>query len=182
VKISFKYNISNVISILLKSIEGDLYRCGANDILMRCITQEEGHELLTEVHGCECGNHASSFMLVGKFCQHDFYCPTAIQDAIELVKTCRAYQFHAEQIYTSAQTLQMIPSSWPFAVLGLDILGPFPRAIGGYRYLYVAIEKFTKWLEVTPVVKINTQYVVKFIKSIVCRFGVPNRIITDNEP
>jgi transposase InsO family protein len=63
---------------------------------------------------------------------------------------------------------------------GLDILGPFPWAVGGYRYLYVTIDKFTKWLEATPVVKINKQSVVKFIKSIVCRFRVLNRIITDN--
>jgi transposase InsO family protein len=39
---------------------------------------------------------------------------------------------------------------------------------------------FTKWPEATPVVKINKQSIVKFIKSIICRFGVPNRIITDN--
>ena len=32
-------------------VEGDLYRRGANDILMRCITQEEGRELLAEIHG-----------------------------------------------------------------------------------------------------------------------------------
>jgi transposase InsO family protein len=74
----------------------------------------------------------------------------------------------------------MIPPSWPFTVWGLDILGPFLRAVGGYRYLYVAIDKFTKWSEATPMVKINKQYAVKFIKSIVCRFGVPNRIITNN--
>jgi transposase InsO family protein len=59
-------------------------------------------------------------------------------------------------------------------------MGLFPRAVGGYRFLYVAIDKFTKWLEATPVVKINKQSTVKFIKSIICRFGVPNRIITDN--
>jgi hypothetical protein len=41
-------------------VEGDLYRHGANDILMRCITQEEGRELLTEIHGGECGSHSSS--------------------------------------------------------------------------------------------------------------------------
>jgi transposase InsO family protein len=64
--------------------------------------------------------------------------------------------------------------------VGLDIVGPFPRAVGGYRFLYVAIGKFTKWPEATPVVKINMQSVVKFIKSIICRFGVPNQIITDN--
>jgi hypothetical protein len=46
----------------------------------------------------------------------------------------------------------MIPPSWPFAVWGVDILGPFPRAVGGYRYLFVTIDKFTKWPEATPVV------------------------------
>jgi hypothetical protein len=50
-------------------------------------------------------------------------------------------------------------------------LGLFPRAIGGFQYLYIAINKFTKWPEATHVVKINMQFVVKFIKSIVCRFG-----------
>jgi transposase InsO family protein len=64
--------------------------------------------------------------------------------------------------------------------VGLDIMGPFPHTVGGYRFLYVAIDKFTKWPEATSVVKINKQSAVKFIKSIICRFGVPNRIITDN--
>jgi hypothetical protein len=59
-------------------VEGDLYRRGANDILMRCITQEEGHELLTEIHGGECGSHSSSHTLVGKAFRHGFYWPTAL--------------------------------------------------------------------------------------------------------
>jgi transposase InsO family protein len=74
----------------------------------------------------------------------------------------------------------MIHPSWPFAVWGLDIVGPFPRANGGYQFLYVAIDKFTKWPKATPVVKINKQSTVKFIKSIICRFRVPNMIIIDN--
>jgi hypothetical protein len=68
-----------------------------------------------------------------------------------MVKRCEACQFHAKQIHQPAQELQTIPLTWPFAVWGLDILGPFPRAQGGYRYLYVAIDKFTKWVEVEPV-------------------------------
>jgi hypothetical protein len=63
----------------------------------------------------------------------------------------------------------------------VDILGPFPRVVGGYRYLFVAIDKFTKWPEATPVVNITQGAAVAFLKSIVCRFGVPSRIITDNE-
>jgi hypothetical protein len=39
--------------------------------------------------------------------------------------------------------------------MGVDILVPFPRAIGGYRFLFVAIDKFTKWPEATPVVNIT---------------------------
>jgi hypothetical protein len=161
-------------------VEGDLYRCGANDILMQCITKEEGRELLAEIHGGECGNHLSSRTLVGKAFWHSFYWPTALQDAAELVKSCKACQFHAKQIHTSAQALQMIPPSWPFAVWGVDILGPFPRAVGGYRFLFVAINKFTKWPEATPVVSITQGAAVAFLKSIICRFGVPSRIITDN--
>jgi hypothetical protein len=53
-------------------VEGHLYRRGANGILMQCITREEGCELLTEVHGGECGNHTTSRMLVGKAFQHGF--------------------------------------------------------------------------------------------------------------
>ena len=58
-------------------------------------------------------------------------------------------------------------------------MGPFPRAPGGYRYLYVAIDKFTKWAEVEAVRTIPAGSAVKFIKGL-SRFGVPNRIITDN--
>jgi hypothetical protein len=66
-----------------------------------------------------------------------------------VVKTYRASQFHAKQIHTLAHMLQMIPPSWTFAVWALDIMGPFPHAIRGYQFLYVAIDKFTKWPEAT---------------------------------
>jgi hypothetical protein len=74
----------------------------------------------------------------------------------------------------------MIPPSWPFTVWGVDILGPFPRAIDGYRYLFVAIDKFTKWPEATPMISITQGAAVAFLKSIVYRFWVPSHIIMDN--
>ena len=46
--------------------------------------------------------------------------------------------------------------------------------------MYVAIDKFTKWPEVEAVRKVTAQSAIKFFKGLVCRFGVPNRIITDN--
>jgi hypothetical protein len=71
-------------------VEGDLYCHGANDILMRCITQEEGRELLVEIHGGECGSHSASHTLVGKAFRHGFYSPTTLQDVAEMVKSCKA--------------------------------------------------------------------------------------------
>ena len=59
-------------------------------------------------------------------------------------------------------------------------MGALPRVPGGYRYLYVTIDKFTKWAEVEAVRTILARSAVKFIKGLVSRFGVPNRIITDN--
>ena len=96
------------------------------------------------------------------------------------MKSCEACQFHAKQIHKPAGGLQTIPLTWPFAVWGLDILGPFPRAPGGYCYLYVAIDKFTKWVEAVPVTNQKGKTAVKFFESIVYRFGVPHGIITDN--
>jgi hypothetical protein len=54
-------------------VEGDLYLCGANGVLMQCITREEGCELLVEVHRGEYRNHASSHTLAGKASRHGFY-------------------------------------------------------------------------------------------------------------
>jgi transposase InsO family protein len=63
--------------------------------------------------------------------------------------------------------------------LGLS-LGPFPKARGGYRFLIVAIDTFTKWVEAELVRRITKENTVKFLHGIVMHFGVPNRLISDN--
>ena len=68
-----------------------------------------------------------------------------------LHKKCEACQYYARNINQPAQALQPIPISWPFAVWALDIVGKIPNSVGGHDYLFVAIDKFTKWVEVMPV-------------------------------
>jgi hypothetical protein len=60
-------------------------------------------------------------------------------------------------------------------------VGILPRALGGFRYLFVGIDTFTKWMEVVPAVNIIQEVAVKFLQSIIYRFGVPRRVLTDNE-
>nr|KYP38908.1 Pol polyprotein [Cajanus cajan] len=63
----------------------------------------------------------------------------------------------------------------------MDILGPFPPAKGQLKFLLVVIDYFTKWIEACPLAKITTENVQKFTwKNIICRFGIPHALVTDN--
>jgi hypothetical protein len=64
-------------------------------------------------------------------------------------------------------------------VLGLDMIGPFKKAQGGYTHVLVAIDKFTKWIEYKPIASLTSAKAVEFIQDIIFRFGIPNSIITD---
>jgi hypothetical protein len=74
----------------------------------------------------------------------------------------------------------MIPITWLFVVWGLDLLGPFKKALGSLTHLLIVVDKFTKWIEAKPLAKIGSKQAVNFIKDIIFHFGVPNSIITDN--
>ena len=58
-------------------------------------------------------------------------------------------------------------------------MGPLKIAQGGYTHIFVAIDKFTKWIEVKPVSTTTAAKAAEFIQEITHRFGVPNWIITD---
>ena len=77
-------------------VDGDLYRHDTDGVFLRCISREEGSELLVDIHEDECGSHSSSRMLVGKAFRQGFYWPIALEDAVELVKCCSACQFQAK--------------------------------------------------------------------------------------
>jgi transposase InsO family protein len=72
------------------------------------------------------------------------------------------------------------PSPGLFAVWGLDLVGPLQKAPGGFSHLLVAIDKFSKWIEVRPLTSIRSEQAMAFFTNIIHRFGVPNSIITDN--
>ena len=66
----------------------NLYKRSASDILMTCVTLEEGEDILREIHEGVCGNLAASQTLVGKAYKSGFFWPTAISDVEDLIKRC----------------------------------------------------------------------------------------------
>jgi hypothetical protein len=100
-------------------------------------------------------------------------------DAQDLGRRCKGCQFFAKQQHAPTQVLRTIPPSWPFAIWGLYSVGPFKTAPRGYKHILVAVDNFTKWIEVRAVTTVTSKEDAKFIQDITHRFGVPNRIVTD---
>lgn len=63
----------------------------------------------------------------------------------------------------------------------MDILGPFPELPGRKKFIIVAIDYFSKWVEAEPLATITSQQCERFLWcNVVSRFGVPVELITDN--
>ena len=63
----------------------------------------------------------------------------------------------------------------------MDIIGTLPLAKGGAKYAIVVVDYFTKLAEAEPLATITTKKVINFVvRNIICRFGLPHTIITDN--
>jgi transposase InsO family protein len=161
-------------------VDGELYKRAASGVLQRCVPIPQGCELLRDIHAGVCGHHAAPHTLVGNVFRQGFYWPNMVADASEIVRTCEGCQFYARKSNLPANVLQTIPVTWPFAVWGLDIVGPLRKAPGGFTHLLVAIDKFSKWFEVRPITNLRAEQAVTFFTDIVYCFGVPNSIITDN--
>jgi hypothetical protein len=161
-------------------INSELYKRSVSGIFQKCIKLEEGIELLREIHQGECGYHASSRALVAKAFRHGFYWPTVQKDAEQLVKQCNGCQRYSKHQNTPVAALKTIPLTWPFAVWGLNMVGPFKTALGGLTHLLVAVDKFTNRIEAKPIKKLDGSSTTKFFNNIITRYGVPHNIITDN--
>ena len=110
-------------------VDGKLMRKNASsEVLLKCISQDDGIKLLDDIHVGSCGNHAASRTLVGKAFRAGLYWPTTVADVEKLVRHCEGCQFFAKRTHVPAHEIQTIPSSWPFACWGLDMIGPFKPA------------------------------------------------------
>ena len=103
------------------------------------------------------------------------------KNAATYVKKCDKCQRHAPVPHVPTETLKPISSPWSFAQWGMDIVGPLPVATAQMKFLFVATDYFSKWVETETYANIKDKDVTKFIwKNIICRFGIPQAIIADN--
>jgi hypothetical protein len=137
--------------------------------------------VLEEVHEGECGDHTGGQTLARKILRYGYYWPTVNRDAADYARRCDKCQIYAKIPRAPPTELTQMVSPWPFAMWGIDLIGSLPIAKGGAKYAIVAVDYFTKWAEAEPMATITTKKVINFVvRNIICRFGLPRTIITDN--
>ncbi|KAM2209238.1 hypothetical protein ACFXTI_025127 [Malus domestica] len=162
-------------------INDQLYKRGFSLPYLRCLTPAEAEIVLREIHEGVCGDHAGSRSLAHKTFRQGYYWPTLHQDAIKVSRSCDKCQRYATIPHSPPEFLTPMISPWPFAQWGLDLIGPMPAGKGKVCYAVVAVDYFTKWAEVEPLATITEAKIEDFVwKNILCRFGIPNAIVTDN--
>ncbi|CAJ2652721.1 unnamed protein product [Trifolium pratense] len=162
-------------------LNGKMYRRGFSIPLLRCVEESEVASILGEIHEGINGQHVGGRSLARKALRAGFYWPTMQADAKEHVKKCDKCQRHGDMHLAPPNELKTLSSPWPFSWWGMDLLGPFPTAAGQNKYLIVAVDYFTKWIEAEPLAHITTFNVLRFFKrNILARFGIPQVVITDN--
>ncbi|GKU96922.1 hypothetical protein SLEP1_g10102 [Rubroshorea leprosula] len=164
-------------------IDNQLYKRAASMPLLRCLTPYEAEYAVREIHEEVCGTHIGGKTLASKLLRHGYYWPTMVEDAQNYVKKCPTCQFNADDIHMPGEALSPLSYPWPFAQWGVDLLGPFVKGKGGCMYLVVVVDYFTKWIKAKPLSTTTEKKIEEFLfNSILCRFGIPKRIIADNGP
>jgi hypothetical protein len=160
---------------------GTLFRKGFHGEPLRCLSLLESQMVMRETHAGECGEHQGKKRLYQCLLIFSYYWPTMKKDATDFVKTCYTCQVQANLIHTHPTSLQNMAIPWSFHTWGLDLIGPINPASGGYIWILVATEYFTKWVEAIPLRKATGAAVANFIQEhIITRFGIPYKLISDN--
>lgn len=161
---------------------GVLYKKSPSHVLLRCLDEKQVVEIIMEVHNGVYGPHTNGHMLAKKIIRMGYYWSTMESECCKHVQRCHLCQIFTSKINAPLVELHNVTTPWPFSMWGIDVVGLIPRkASNGHQYIIVAIDYFTKWVESTSLAHVTMKNIARFIlRDIICRYGVPNEIITDN--
>ncbi|GKA69324.1 reverse transcriptase domain-containing protein, partial [Tanacetum coccineum] len=154
-----------------------LFRIGADQVIRRCVYGQEAVDILTACHNGPTGGHHGANYTAKKVFDSGFYWPTIYRDAHDLVTRCDACQRQGKISQKDEMPQNAIQVCEIFDVWGIDFMGPFPSSRGN-KYILVAVDYLSKWVEAKALPTNDARVVVKFLKSLFSRFGTPRAIIT----
>lgn len=135
------------------------------------------------MHDGVCGGHYSAKTTTGKIVRARYYWPTLFKDAHEHVRKCDPCQkFSSKLKYEGALPLNPVTVEAPFVQCGIDFNGEIIERSGrGHRWIIVATNYFTKWIEAIPTRRDTSKVIIDFLMdNVITRFGVPAKLMMDN--
>nr|GEZ46619.1 reverse transcriptase domain-containing protein [Tanacetum cinerariifolium] len=155
-----------------------LFRTCPDQIIRHCVAGKEAIDILNACHsGPTEGDYGANYT-AKKFFDSGFYWPMIYKDAFELVKRCDSCQRQGKISQKDEMPQNSIQVCEVFDVWGIDFMGPFPSSKGN-KYILVAIDYLSKWVEAKALPTNDARVVVKFLKSLFSWFGKPKAIISD---
>nr|GFA11571.1 reverse transcriptase domain-containing protein [Tanacetum cinerariifolium] len=155
-----------------------LFRTYANQIIRHCVAGKEAIDILNACHSGPIEGHYGANYTAKKVFNSGFYWPSIYRDAFELVKHCDSCQHHGKVSQKDEMPQNFIQICEIFDVWGIDFMGPFPSSKEN-KYILVAVDYLSKWVEAKVLSTNDAQVVVKFLKSLFSWFGTPKAIICD---
>ncbi|GJQ98976.1 reverse transcriptase domain-containing protein [Tanacetum coccineum] len=155
-----------------------LFRICADQIIRRCVHGQEALEILKACHEGPTGGHHSANLTARKVFDAGFFWPTIYRDAHTMIKSCDTCQRQGKISQRDEMPQNAIQVCEIFDVWGIDFMGPFPSSRGN-KYILVAVDYLSKWVEAKALPTNDARVVVKFLKSLFARFGTPRAIISD---
>ena len=156
-----------------------LFKYCADQIIRRCVSEEEQQGILSHCHENACGGHFASQKTAMKVLQSRFYWPSLFKDAHKICRECDKCQSLGKISHHHMMPLNPILVVDLFDVWGINFMGPFPSSFG-YVYSLVGVNYVSKWVEAVSCKAANHRVVLKFLKgNIFSLFGVPKAIISD---
>nr|GEV22538.1 reverse transcriptase domain-containing protein [Tanacetum cinerariifolium] len=144
----------------------------------RCVSGQEAVDILKACHSGPTGGHHGPNYTARKVFDSGFYWPTIYRDAQNLVKNYDICQRQGNISQKDEMPQNSIQVCEIFDIWGIDFMGPFPSSRGN-KYILVAVDYLSKWVEAKALPTNDSRVVCKFLKNLFARFGAPRAIISD---
>jgi len=126
--------------------------------------------------------HSGEERTLAEICRRYFW-HNRTEDVKTMVKICQQCQMvrRVGSIRFEDEELKSIPICDLFHKVAMDTAGPLPETKSRNKYILVAIDHYSKWCKAKVVVDHGAKTTARFLEDdIICRYGVPKFVLTDN--
>ncbi|GKB37180.1 reverse transcriptase domain-containing protein, partial [Tanacetum coccineum] len=140
--------------------------------MRRCVAGNEILEILAHCHSGPTRGHHGASITRRKVYESRFFWPSIFKDAKDYVMSCNACQISRNISSRSEMPQNNIKVCDVFNIWGLD----FPNSKGN-KYILVAVDYVSKWVKAQALPINDARIMIKFLRRIFARFGVPKALI-----